>query len=695
MQLDDLNAETRGPTTSMLHVLWHGKWIILACAVCAVLMGAYYAFRVAVPKYAAVTEMVFESSAPPIPNIEAVVTGQAPEDAVINTQLQIIRSGGLVDKLVEDMSLIEDPEFNHLLRPKPLFSRENLRNLVARGLGADVAEPAEHDLDKVKISVGAAVRAAISVTAVRNTYIFHVRVRTTDPEKSARLANRLAELYIEDQVTKKFEATEYAVNWLSERVSALEVELLQKEDEIKALRSETDLVSAEALDGLRLRAKELRERVSTAEEAISRLRASLDSQKEALASGDEQAIAAAFSDRSLRQLISSENAALFTKRAELLLANQQNALNREISQKDALSASLAQMLADIDAQNSDLLGLNQLVREAEATRVLYETFLSRLKQTTVQIGLQQADSHVLTNAVPGSLVEPRKSRILILSCLLGGIVGGAIVLLQNMMNAGFRSKEMLEAYTKIPVLGEVPVMPIRQRSGLLAFLRDNPTSAVAESMRNMRTSLVMAQQEAPKVIMYTSSEPGEGKTTLAVSHAQNLAAIGKKVLLIECDIRRRTISKYFDVNGDLGIVSVLTGQSSLEDAVILDEQTGIFILFGEKAEGSAADLLTGGNMQEMLNTARDHFDAIIIDTPPVLVVPDARLVGHCADALAYVVKWDSTAQTAVREGLAQLRAVKIPVTGLVLSQINMRRARRYGSRYGSYSSYGYSGYYDN
>ncbi|KIN60107.1 Succinoglycan biosynthesis transport protein exoP [Sulfitobacter noctilucae] len=338
--------------------------------------------------------------------------------------------------------------------------------------------------------------------------------------------------------------------------------------------------------------------------------------------------------------------------------------------------------------------MQQLQRESEASRLIVEFFLSRLKETSVQEGIQQADSRVLSRAVVPNLPSaPRKSLILALSMMLGLMFGAGYVLVREFAQTTFRDASKLEGRTGYTVIGQVPTIPAQRRKNVLKYLVDKPTSAAAEAIRNLRTSVLLSNLDRrPQVIMSTSSIPQEGKTTQSLALTQNLTGLGKRVLLIEGDIRRRVFSQYFDVPGDVGLLSVLSGDRALSEATIFVDDLGADVLVGEKAKTNAADIFSSDRFTDFLTEAREIYDCIIINTPPVLAVPDARIIGQAVDAIVYTVKWDSTTHRQVREGLRSFEDVNIKVSGLVLSQINARQMKRYG--YGD--SYGaYSAYYDN
>uniref|UniRef100_UPI0011BF7426 CpsD/CapB family tyrosine-protein kinase n=1 Tax=Shimia ponticola TaxID=2582893 RepID=UPI0011BF7426 len=373
-------------------------------------------------------------------------------------------------------------------------------------------------------------------------------------------------------------------------------------------------------------------------------------------------------------------------------------ITRLQQQQTALSDSRDDLAASIERQSADLIQLQQLTREAEAVGLLYETFLRRLQETTAQRGLQQADSRVLSPAVvPRSPTAPRKSSILTMSMILGLLIGAGLILLRELRQSGFRTAEDLENFAGYSVLGQIPSIPSRKRKKVLSYLLEKPTSNAAEAYRNLRTSLMLSNvDEPPRVILSTSCVPGEGKTTNSLALAQNFTGLGKKVLLIEGDIRRRTFTEYFDNIPEKGLVSVMSGDISLEDALVKDDMLQASILAGEISSINAADLFASDKFRNLIARVRDEFDIVIIDTPPVLVVPDARIIAESVDAVLFSVKWDHTSKSQLTEALRMFHSSGQRLSGLVLSQINAKRMKAYGygGQYGAYAAYG-SKYYSN
>lgn len=684
----------------ILGVIWRGKWPILLCMITALFLGGYYAFKVAQPKYQSGVRLALQSRNQQVVDLDSMISGVSKEEAAINTELAIIRSRTLLERLVTDQDLTNDPEFNPLMTgPSSLISIGQIKTMIKALIQPHEVSGPPSDTTILNSTVDQ-LNQSISVGAQRISYLFDIFIVTNDPHKSALLANRLAELYIDDQVGVKFAATEYAVDWLSDRVTQLETELNTKEDTIKELRAETELASQEALEALNLRAKDIRERLRDTETSLVLAQSQISQAKEAIASKDPAQITDAFSNPQLNRIAASglgdvASLALITM-SEKLMEQYVVKLDRQQVQRDALQSALTSILEKIDIQTDDLVRITQMQRDAQATRILYETFLTRLKETSVQIGLQQPDSRILSRAVPGSLVKPNKTLLMAVSLVLGAFVGISWVLFRQYTHFGFRNAVELAEATGLPIIGQIPSMPLRSRDSLLPYLAANPTSAAAEAIRNLRTSILLANAgNPPQVLMSTSTLPGEGKTTNSIALAMHMAFLGKRVILVEADIRRRTLSEYFPNASKNGLVSVVKGRCPLEAAITHGGVDCFDVLMSEKAQDNAADLLSSKGFLDLLTTLRTQYDHIIIDTPPVLIVPDARILGNKADAIIYYVQWDKTNRSLVTEGLRQFASVSTPIAGLVFSNVNLKKAQQYGSsvEYGAYAEYG-KGYYD-
>ena len=691
----------------LVGTLWRGKLWILIVGTLALFAGGYYAFAIATPMFTTTATVVQETEQDPVVDFSGGLGGLGglgggigPDQSAINTQIEVLRSRDLLEKLVAELNLTNDPEFNSTLRPELLISVTQALNMVRAALGQPIQEKRVLTPTQITDATVDNLRYALSVSNVRQSYVYHITATTQSAQKSMLITNTLAEFYINNQLDVKAEGNLQATAWLTDRLSQLRIELETSEAMVKDFNAQTDLINADTLAALSRQVKELRERLDGVRLSLTEVTIRIARMEAAALGNDAQQMVELAQDLTLDRLfavLSSQNASgrsAFNNRFAQLIAQDKLERDRLAMQITSLELSISQQERQTSEQSADLITLQQLEREAEASGLLYEYFLSRLKETAVQSGVQSPDSRILSRAVEPLLPSaPRKAIILTLSLLLGLMTGSALVLFREMTQNTFRAAEELESRTGYAVIGQIPKFPARRRGKLLEYLADKPTSAAAEAVRNMRTSVLLTDVEKPpQVIMSTSSIPGEGKTTQSLALTQNLAGLGKSVLLIEGDIRKRVFEKYFEIKNENGLMATLEGKLSLKEAVHHELSLNADVLMSEQPTASAADLFSSQAFLNLITQARQEYDYIIIDTPPVLAVPDARIIGKHVDTTLYTVRWDHTTHRQVTQGLKELAQVNIKMAGLVLGQIDQKGLKRYG--YGD-QAYSYAGYHNN
>lgn len=682
---DGPNGENQIDIIEIFRLFWrYILWILFIIFLC-VCIGLILT-EISIPKYLARSVVMMESRQSEIIGLESIIGGLSSEkESVVNTEVEVLRGRTLMGRVVDDRNLIADPEFNSSLESPGV-----IRRLKSSIFGPPTNAP--YNPKRERDRVISALLRSVTITNVPNSLVFQIEVESTSAAKSADISDAIARLYIDDQIRIKFDATKNAAEWLTGQVAALKTELEKSEGAIRRFQSSTTLINAETLGAMDRQLKDTRQRRASIEAQI--VAETTQIQTLANAPIDE---AGALADPQLKDLSAAAAAGdgvaatAFEERRALLLRQLSQDVSRLQVQLSSLNTAEQGLAQDIDQQSQELIKLEQMAREAEGNKLLYEHFQTRLKEAVAQEGIQQADSRILSDAVvPSEPASPRKSLIVAMMAVLGLVLGCVLALVREMLASGVRTPNELEMLAGRAVLGQIPLIRDRQRGKFLTYLSQNPTSAIAEAMRNLRTSILLSDiDHTPQVIMLTSAVPGEGKTTVSLSLAMNMTAMGKRVLLIEGDIRRRTFQRYLNLPSEKGIVTALSGAGRLESIVQSVSNLGD-VLIGEKAASSAADLFSSEAFAQLIADARERYDIILIDTPPVLVVPDARVIAPIVDAVVFVVRWDHTSKTQVQEGLRMLSTTNTRIAGLVLNQIDPKGMRRYGygERYGAYGSYG-------
>ena len=665
----------------LAHALWRGKFWILLAVVIASAWGWYRANVAAVPMYTARAVVAMETRDENVLDLSGVVTGLPGTLGTINTELGVMRSRGLIAQLVVELELGADPEFNpRASAPAPADVADETADEVS-GEAAGDRRLMDGLIDRVL--------SRLTVGNEPESYLFTIAVTTTDPAKSALIANTHARLYIEDQIAVKYRATAQATQWLTERLGTLQAELEAAEAAVEAFTSETRIVRAEDLETLNLRVDDARDRLREVRARETMLAARTSALAAAAAAGDWAAAARAGGDATLERLLTTgAETEEIAARLETVRTRTQVMQARAAEQGTTLEGAIAVLRTDYARQSDSLVAYQQLEREVTASRTIYEYFLGRLKELSAQQGNLRADSRIISEAaVPTGASWPVKSKIQGTALIAGLVIGSALVLLWELLHTGLRTASDLEAATGRPVIGQIPVVPRETKAEVLSFFVEKPTSMAAESVRNLRTSVLMSNiDQPPQVIMLTSSLPDEGKTTTSIALAQNFTGLGKRVLLIEGDIRHRVFRDYLDLKTTKGLLSVLSGEIELAQAVERNYLIDADVLVGERAAMNAADVFSSSRFRALIAEARGRYDVVIIDTPPVLVVPDARVVAQFADSVIYAVEWNATPKRDVIAGLRMMSDGGVRVTGLALTRIDLKKLKRYGA-YAGYGTY--------
>ena len=558
----------------------------------------------------------------------------------------------MLRRVVEKEKLTADAEFGQA-PPAGLLSL--LLGLFASGDAQQtaLAKPDDAIPPYVLRSIGR-LRNALEVTRVNRTYILSISVTSADPAKATRLANAVADAYVVDQLDARYDAAKRASTWLADRMEGLQDQLRQSEQAVAAFRKEHNLQATGSgdnkitisdqqlsdLNGKLIAARaDVAERRAKYEQAVnvtthggnlqaipdvvrSNVISSLRTQQAEVAR-KEADLSAHYGDqhplvintraerRDIERSISAE--------VQRILVNLKNDYDVAKSREDSLQASLYEVTGQTGQDNGVAVRLRELERLNTANKTLFDNFLSRTNITREQASFEEREARVISPATkPSAPSFPKKGLVEALAGVVGLLlgVGGSVAL--DMLNSGFMTPRELEDKVGYPVLAAIPLLAEKDRKvddeivDPSRYLIAKPLSRYAEVVRSIRVGIRMADVDNPaKVILITSAIPDEGKSTLAQSLAFSAVRAGERVLLIDCDLRHPSLSKYFGLEDKPGLVDFLTNSVSFEDVIAL--QNGLTILPAGMKSQNPPDLLGSARFKHLVEKLREVFDYIIID----------------------------------------------------------------------------------
>lgn len=689
---------------AILAMLIRHKWKIVLLLLLS-LLGAWFYLSRTIPLYTARSEIVVEGRQAPVDLGELLGPGGSAVDKELQNELLIIRSRPLMALVIDELDLMSDVEFNPTAGtpPQPIWTTWLARYgfwpveidtsqfppKVAFGIPHKQPEIRRNE-QMLRVAIDR-LKSKVETGIIRGTTTLWITTSAWSPEKAALITNTIAKAYIDERVRARVQVQRDASKFIGEQVVELREEVEASEAAIQAFRSQNTIIdpnegNVSAFENVRNRA----EAAATLERSLE---AKLERYERTLASGDGiRAAARVLEDSRLSALADAGFNARLQEEVDVAIAQLRTDLRLARSRAEALAKSLEETEASLQAGGRNLVRLRQLEREAEASKLLFETFLARQKETAAQQQLISADVRVLNPAQPPYKRSSPNSLYHYLAALgIGALLTGALIFLLEQSRNRFVTAEELEAWSGYTVLGTIPkFIKLRRRSQILNRVQREPGGSLAEAVRNLRTSILLANVDTPpKVVVLTSSVPEEGKSLTSILLATVTAQMGAKALIIDADLRRRTLHHTLRKKPEPGLIALLNGSATFDEAVRVDDKNGLHAILVERNKASAPDLLSSAAFKKFLDDARERYDLVILDAPPVLPVTDARILGKMADALVYVVKWNDTPKGVVKNGMESLSNLGIHISGLVFAQVDRKKQREYGYGHYGYGSYKY------
>jgi exopolysaccharide transport family protein len=665
------------------------------------------------PVYTATAQLMIDKPADRLltqNDSQQYLSQSALDTSIVDTEVEVLRSPGLAESVVRDLRLDRDPEFNPELAPPGALAR------VADFLRSPFSRPqASGASDEARSPVAAALAQHLRVSRIGTSYVIRIDVTSRDRVKAARIANAFVANYLKAQLEAKFNTTRDASAWLYAHIGDLRQKVLDAETALQDYKIHNNLLSAQGATLTEQEISNLDQQAALTRAQQAEAQARVDTAMRQLAGGSSGDDVGESLNSPVVQQLRQQRAAISTRVANLQsrygprhpdlikarneLADLDSQIQTEIKRimsnlqaqatvarerTASMNRSVEASRAGLAEMNRSVVRLNELQRNADAERTLYETFLTKYKEMSAEEGLLRSDAHVVSPARPPTGPSaPNKKLNLALAVALGLAAAVVAALVSEMFQKGVTDAELVERGLSVSYLGSIPSLnsiavgddPLRSRP--IDHLVAKPVSSFAESFRSLRAAIDFSHLGSKvKVLAVTSSLSGEGKTTTSLGLARSAALAGVRTVVVDCDLRQRAVNQVLGVSPRIGLVDVLNGSASLDEALILDEASGAMVLPLVEAYFTPKDLFSSQAMHDLIRELRQRFDLVVLDTAPVILVTEARIVARQADAVLLLVHWRETSRALVQTALRLLAASGAPLAGVALTRVDLRHTSR-------------------
>ena len=695
----------------------------------AVILGVAY-LAVSPKRYTAQADMIIDTKRVTWTQSEMASENRTVEDASVESEIETTKSERVAAQVVHQLNLTEDPEF--------IGAGTGLRHQLL-SLFSSRQEP-EPTKDEVMRRVVATLKDNLRVTRLGRSYIEQIAYTSLDREKAARIANAFADAYIEDQIQAKFEATHRASVWLEQRIGELRKQASDAYRDVQDFKSKNSIIigvdgklaSEVELDQLGVALAKARADTSQARAKLDRIERVLEQRtdKETFNIPDPvvtDALSNPVITKLRQQFLDDQNKesewsarygadhqAARNLRAEM--AALQRAIWDEISriaesykselqiaksQEEAIDKRMMEVFQQSASTRQSQVRLRELETAANTYRGIYETFLSRFTQSVQQQSFPSTEARVVTAATPpSSPSSPKIGLTLALAAICGFGLGVVSAFAREQMNRQIHTRAELEGLLGTSCLAVLPAYAqkkpavrnkgaTKDSGGVFRLISEAaPFSATAEALRYIKVAIDL-HPAGGKIIGFVSALPGEGKTTVAAAFGAFVARNGGRTLLVDADLRNPSLTRTLGYNDALGVLDLVADKSSFDELIITDSKHKFdFLPASTRLKPSnSSDILNSPAMKQMFKAAKNDYDYVLVDLPPILPVVDVKAVSHLFDAFVLVVEWGSTSTDEILKAVAASPALSERLLGAVLNKADediMRRFEGYSDRHYNY-----------
>ena len=716
-------------------VIKRSMWRILGLAFALTTLVALITLTLT-PQYSAKVSLLIAAEQTNVVSISEVYGLDSNRRGYFETQYEILRSRQIAARVVDRLNLQENEFFNIEANKEEEGDSISLMDDAKSAIKSMLPFLPQEEVvevtpeDKAQRKRDYAINLLMDRTQILpmyHTQVVEIVVQTPDPELSAELANNVADVYIENYLVAKLEMTEKATKWLNESLQGLRANLDESEKKLAEFDESKQLVNIDGVVSLASdELQQLSDQLIEAQVALKRNQAifeqvnrqgvsvsELSSVPEVLNHPSIQSIKreevlAESKVSELREVYGPKHPVMIAANAEL--NSIKSSLGQQISrlvsgitsEYRSTQAKVEALQNDITRARAEFRALSSLEnqrramqRDLDINQQLYDSFFTRLKETDQLGGFESVHARILDEAKPPLYASaPQKRLIVIIAFILSLGLGVTLALVLEAINSGIRSSEDVERKLSQRMLGIIPLQARRKKDDLSLRHYFEPSQHVfSESVRTLRTGLQLLNLDRlSQTILVTSSVPEEGKSTVSINLAFALGQL-EKVLLIDTDLRRPSIAKQFSLPGfQPGLSNVVSGSHTIDECIVTDEESGIDILCAGTLPPNPQELLASSKFSELIKALRENYTHIVIDSAPTLAVSDAVLVSKHSDSLVYVVRADHTSDKVIRNGLSRYSEIGQRIDGVVLNQVDLKKAKKAESYSGYYDQYGYNSY---
>ena len=723
-----------------VRVVYKRRWIAIPVFLIIVLAGSLNAAR-QTPIYQARTQLMIEKDSPSVATLDQMFATQDGwyNDEFYQTQYRILQSRSLAKRTLDQLNLWNGPLGNVQVSGGGFDPLSFITSGMVRGLtyvadktsgrsSAPKPVPATASAGGGDETVAQSIRidefkGGVSIEPVRNSRLVDIYFASPDPSFAAQAANALAKAYIAQSLELRFSESKEAADWLSEQLSEQRKTLEASEAALQAFRERNGTVSVtdSASNIVVQRLTDLNSALTKAKterinkEALynqlkgAEASGTLDSIPVVLANDYVQKLRTDLADLQRQQAQMAErygerHAEMIKLRAAIELADAK--LRNEVSKiSDAVRNEYQSALAEerslqsaLEGQKSEALSLNRkgiefgvLQRETDSNKQIYESLMQRTKDAGISSERKASNIRVVDAAeIPRAPISPNLRRSVLLSLVTGLTMSLGLVFFIEYLDSRLKTPNDLKQHLGVPFLGLIPAVG-RDKNSPNPLIHQIGLSNFSEAFRSVRTNVLFSSAEdGVRSLVVTSAGPGEGKSICSANIAVALAQTGLRVLLVDADMRRPRVHAIFELAQEPGLSNLLTGNARASEAIHKSSLPGLWLMPAGHIPPNPAELLSSPRFVDFLGALEDHFDWVVIDTPPVLVVTDSIIVGNRATGAVFVVGADQTSRHAAKNAIEQLSRASVSVIGSILNRADLTRHSHY---YSSYYRKEYSKYY--